>query len=124
MQENIYATPFGIQFNSRAKELCNRYPQKFLSLQEIAVEKRLDLVLRMLIMKKLDITLGFYEIDLPELNEVEQMKFKKRSEERREKEILRDDLIIEYYKNTLETIRSHKLQLHEIFIDGTLHCEY
>jgi len=121
MQENIYATPFGIQFNTRAKELCNRYPRKFLDLQEIAVEKRLDIALSM---KKLHSTLGSYEIDLPELNEVKRMKIKKRDEEQREKKISRDDLIIEYYRNTLEAIRSHKQQLHEIFSYPTQHCEY
>lgn len=121
MRENIYVTPFGVQFNLRAKELCNRYPRKFFSLQEIAVEKRLDFVLSM---KKLHSDLGSYEFDLPELNEVERMKIKKRVEDRREKQILRDDLIIEYYKNTFEAIRSHKRQLNEIFSDPTQHCEY
>lgn len=121
MQKYIYVTPFGIQFNPRANELCSRYPRKFLSFQEVAVEKRLDLVLSM---KKLHSDLGSYQFDLPELNEVERMKIKKRAEDRREKQILRDDLIIEYYKNTLEAIRSHKRQVNEIFSDPTQYCEY
>jgi hypothetical protein len=121
MQKNIYTTPFGIQFNLRAKELCNRYPRKFLILQEIAVKEQMD---RALSMKELHNTLHSYEIDLSGFNEVERMRIKKRVEDRLENKILRDVLIIEYFKNTLEAIRSHKRQLNEIFSDPTQHCEY
>lgn len=121
MQENIYVTPFGSQFNSRAKELCNRYQRKFFLLQEIALEKRLDLVLSM---KNFHNTLGSYKMNLSELNEIELIKMKKRAEDRREKELLRVELIIEYHKKTLDAIRLHKLQTHEIFYDPTQHCDY
>ena len=121
IRENVYVTPFGIQFNSRAKELCNRYQRKFLLLQEIAVEERLDFVVSM---KNLHNTLGSYEIDLSKLNEVERIKIKRKAEDRREMEVLRNDQIIEYYKKTLDTIRLHKLQLHEIFNDPIQHCNY
>jgi len=121
LQRNVYVTPFGVQSNTRAKELCNRYQRNFFNLQEIAVEKQLDLVISM---KKLHMTLGSYEIDLPQLNEVEQMKIKKRTAGRREKEIARDDQIIEYYKNTIEAIKSNKLQVQDIFHNPTQHCDY
>ena len=121
MQKNIYVTPFGIQYNSRAKELCNRYQLKFLLLQEIAVEERLNFVLSM---KNFHNTLGSYEIDLSKLNEVERIRVKKKAEDRREKEMTKDDLIIEYYKNTLRAIELNKLQVNEIFNDPTQHCDY
>jgi len=121
MRENIYVTPFGIQFNSRAKDLCNRYQRKFLLLQEIAVEERLDLVSSM---KEFHNTIGNYEMDLSEFNELERIKINRSAEDRREKEILRDELIIKYLKNTLDVIRVYKQQIDEVFYDTSQQCDY
>lgn len=119
MENNIYVTPFGVQFNSRAKELCNRYPSQFLRLQKLAAEERLSIIFSY---KDIISSLPPHEIDLSEFNEAEQEKIKSELAELKEKRIKREGLMIEYYENTLKTINSNIFQSREIFSDKRQHC--
>ncbi len=119
MEINIYVTPFGIQSNTRARELCMRYRGEFLNFQKIAVEKQLK---HFFFMKDLESTLPPYDIDLSKLNEAEQMELKSTLSELEDKQMARRDLMIKYYENTLETIKSNKVQFNQVFSDSTHHC--
>jgi hypothetical protein len=40
LRRNVYVTPFGVQANSRARDLCEKYQYKFVELQGLTVKER------------------------------------------------------------------------------------